>query len=59
MTRRTETLEVALDAALLDEARRLGVDLSAAAEIGLRDALRHARVQRDLADLAQPSNDLS
>ena len=51
LTRRPANLS--LDAALLDEARALGLNLSAAAEAGLRAAVHQARAERWLAENAQ------
>ncbi|WP_136646430.1 type II toxin-antitoxin system CcdA family antitoxin [Tabrizicola sp. YIM 78059] len=51
MTRRPANLS--LDAALVDEARALGLNLSAAAEAGLRAAVAEARAARWLAENAE------
>ncbi len=51
MTRRPANLS--LDAALVDEARALGLNLSAAAEAGLRAAVSEARAARWLAENAE------
>ena len=51
MNRRPANLS--LDTALVDEARALGLNLSAAAEAGLRAAVRQARAERWLAENAE------
>ena len=51
MTRRPANLS--LDAALVNEARALGLNLSAAAEAGLRAAVSEARAARWLAENAE------
>lgn len=51
MTRRPANLS--LDAAFVDEARALGLNLSAAAEAGLRAAVRQARTEPWLAENAE------
>jgi len=51
MTRRRANLS--LDAALVTEARALGLNLSAAAESGLRAAVAEARAARWLAENAE------
>ena len=51
MTRRPANLS--LDAALVAEARALGLNLSAAAEAGLRAAVLQARTERWLAENAE------
>lgn len=53
MTEMTETIEVEIDAAVLAQARELGVDINAAVEAGLRDALRQARTLKDLEEIAE------
>lgn len=58
MNKRAANLSV--DAALLDEAKALGLNLSATCEAGLRDAVRAAKAARWQADnwaALQSSND--